>query len=130
MKTGRFIRFYGRAPADTVTGTTIALSAYMARRDDPVLEYSERSFSVALSNHADFTGALAYIRASGARFVVTDNTRGGHAAELAQEITRQLGMAARPSTVAWSREWGYRGREHIFLFFHKLWRTAFNFANA
>ena len=109
LKAGRFIRFYGTGDepaADTVTGTTITLSAHMAKRDDPILEYSERSFSVALSNHADFTGTLDYIRATGARYVVTDNTRGGHAAELAHEISRQLGIAARPSTVAWSREWG------------------------
>ena len=64
------------------------------------------SAAVALSNHADFSGTLEYIRATGARYVVTDNTRGGHAAELAQEVTRQLGIPARPSTVAWSREWG------------------------
>jgi putative mRNA 3-end processing factor len=109
LKTGRFIRFYGTGdepPADTVAGTTITLSAYMAKPDDPVMVYSERSFSVALSNHADFVGTLDYIRATGARYVVTDNTRGGHGAELAEQISHQLGIVARPSTVAWSREWG------------------------
>ncbi len=37
--------------------------------------------------------------------VVSDNTR-GHAAELALEVTRRLGIPARPSTPAYSREWG------------------------
>jgi len=61
---------------------------------------------VALSNHADFAGTIDYIRTTGARYVVTDNKRGGHAVELAQEVTRLLGIPARPSTVAWSNEWG------------------------
>jgi hypothetical protein len=43
-------------------GSSIALSAYMSRRDDPVMEYSHCSFSVALSNHADFVGTLEYIK--------------------------------------------------------------------
>jgi hypothetical protein len=93
-------------PVEIGTGTTITLSAYMAKPNDPVMEYSERSFSVALSNHADFDGTLEYIRATGARYVVTDNTRGGHGVELAQEVTRRLGIPARPSTASTSREWG------------------------
>lgn len=109
LKGGRFFRFYGMGdqfPVEIGAGSTITLSAYMAKREDPVMEYSECSFSVALSNHADFNGTLEYVRASGARYVVTDNWRGGHAAELAQEITRHLGIPARPSTATRSREWG------------------------
>jgi putative mRNA 3-end processing factor len=106
---GRFIRFYGLgdgSPVETRTGTTISLSAFMSRPDDPVLEYSERSYRVALSNHADFNGTLEYVRATGAKYVVTDNTRGGHALELALEIRSRLGIEARPSSLEFSREWG------------------------
>src|SRR5262249_1076376 len=56
IKDGRYIRFYSTGdglPVDTAMGTTITLSAYMARPDDPVLEYSDRSYRVAMSNHAD-----------------------------------------------------------------------------
>jgi len=77
----------------------------MARPDDPILEYSDCSFGVALSNHADFVGTLEYIRATKAKYVVTDNTR-GHAAELALEVTARPGIPARPSTTTYSREWG------------------------
>jgi putative mRNA 3-end processing factor len=108
LKSGRFIRFYGTGdefPVQFTKGSAITLSAYMARRDDPVMEYSDCSFSVALSNHADFVGTLEYIKATKAKYVVTDNTR-GQAAELAQEVTRQLGIPARPSTSTYSREWG------------------------
>ena len=58
-------------------GTTIVLSAFASHNTKPVTEFSEKSFSVALSNHADFEGTLAYIEATGAEFVVTDNTRHG-----------------------------------------------------
>jgi putative mRNA 3-end processing factor len=109
LKADKFIRVHGTGdqfPVDIGNATTINLSAYMSRPDDPVMEYSESSFQVALSNHADFPGTIEYVRATGAKYVVTDNTRGGHAAELAIELTRLLGVTARPSTVTWSREWG------------------------
>jgi hypothetical protein len=60
----------------------------MSRRDDPVLEYSDTAYRVALSDHADFEGTLEYISATGAKAVVTDNTRGGNAIALALEIQR------------------------------------------
>jgi putative mRNA 3-end processing factor len=108
QRSGRFIRFYGTGdefPVQIAKGSTITLSAYMARADDPVMEYSDCAFGVALSNHADFTGTLEYIQATKAKYVVTDNTR-GHGAELAIEVTRRLGIRARPSTTTYSREWG------------------------
>lgn len=101
------IQFYGhgdRKPVDPV-GTTIALSAFMADPLDPVLEYSERSYRVALSNHADFDGTLEYVRATGASHVVCDNTRGA-GIELAQAISSQLRIAARPSLGQPSPLWG------------------------
>ena len=39
----------------------------MNKTNDPVIEYSERGYSVALSNHADFTGTLDYVAATGAK---------------------------------------------------------------
>jgi putative mRNA 3-end processing factor len=106
---GRFVRLYGFGdgfPVDLGLGTTITLSAYMARRDDPVLDYTDRSYGVALSNHADFEGTLAYIQATGAKYVITDNTRSGHGVELALEIKSRLGIEAEPSHHVQTREWG------------------------
>ena len=105
----RHIRIYGAgdaAPSDIDRGSRVTLSAYFTRPDDPVVEYTHRAFAVALSDHADFNGTLEYIRASGAKFVVTDNSRGGRAYGLATEITRRLGIPARPSTNYESRSWG------------------------
>ena len=106
---GRFIRFYGLRdgfPVDPTLGTTVALSAHMSDPRDPILEYSERSYRVALSNHADFEGTLEYVKATGAKYVLTDNTRGGHAVELALEIKSELGIEAEPSSHGLTREWG------------------------
>jgi putative mRNA 3-end processing factor len=109
IKTSRYIRCYGKGdqcPVQLKTGTTITLSAFMSNPDDPVLEYSPRALSVALSNHADFEGTLEYVKATGATYVLTDNSRGGHAVELAQIIRDRMGIAADPSELISSNEWG------------------------
>lgn len=109
ITTRRHIRVYGRGdslPTEPGGGTTIVLSAFSASSSDPVIEYSGSSYQVALSNHADFNGTLEYIQATGAKYVVTDNARGGHAVELAHEISARLSIAARPSSNEASAEWG------------------------
>lgn len=106
---GRYIRVYSkgdRFPAQIVDGTTIALSAYMTNRRNPVLEYSQRAYRIALTDHADFTGTVEYVEATGAKYVVTDNTRGGHAIALAFALRERLGVDARASSNHESLEWG------------------------
>ena len=106
---GRYIRLYDTRdlrPTDTGGATLITLSAYMSRLDDPVLEYSETSFCVALSDHADYEGTLEYVRNTGAKKVITDNCRGGHGVELALALRQELGIDAQPSTNQREREWG------------------------
>jgi putative mRNA 3-end processing factor len=105
---GRFVRFYGKGDRLPVqpTGVMLTLSAYMSNPDDPIAEFSDRAFGVALSNHADFDGTLAYVEATGAKFVLTDSMRGAHSLELALEIQRRLGKEARPSSHAATHEWG------------------------
>ena len=108
IKRTRYVRFYSkgdRTPVDLKEGTKIVLSAYMNKTSDPVIEYSDRGYSVALSDHADFNGTLEYILATGATSVVTDNTR-GHGVELALAIKHRLGITVRPSSNLESHEWG------------------------
>lgn len=105
---GRYIRLYSKGdklPVMLPEGVMITLSAFMARSDDPVQEYSERAYCVALSNHADFRGTLDYICATKAKYIVTDNTR-THGVELAEAIRNRLGIEARPSSNHNSHEWG------------------------
>jgi len=109
MKEGRYIRLYGKReipPSDPSGNTVIILSAYMTSPNEPLLELSEWSYRVAMPSHADFEGTLEYVKATGATAVVTDNSRGGHAIELAVALKRRLGIEARPSSEAFSRSWG------------------------
>jgi putative mRNA 3-end processing factor len=108
LKKSHYVRFYSkgdRYPVDLKEGTGIVLSAFMNHTNNPIVEYSERGYSVALSNHADFIGTLEYVSATRAKYVVTDNTR-GNGVELALALRTRLGVAARPSTNIDSREWG------------------------
>jgi len=109
LKSDRFIRFYGMGdqfPVQLKSGTAITLSAFMTNPDSPVLEYSDRALSVALTNHADFEGTLEYVKATGTKHVVTDNSRGGHAVELALELKSRLGIESTASRLEISHEWG------------------------
>jgi len=109
LKNGRYVRVYGkgdRVPVDRGTSSRVTLSAFMTRPDDPVLEYSDTAYRIALSDHADFEGTLQYILATGAKSVVTDNTRGGNGVTLALEIQAQLSIPAKPSSNKASKEWG------------------------
>ena len=106
---GRYIRLFGtgdRPPTNTSEATSITLNASMSRLDDPVVEYSEKAFRVALSDHADYEETLEYVRATEAKKVMTDTTRGGHGVELAQALKRELGIDAQPSNNQHVREWG------------------------
>lgn len=109
IKNSKHIRFFGkgdRMPIDFGKASTITLSAYMTKPDEPILEFSERSYSVALSNHADFNETLEYVKNTNAKFVVTDNSRNGHSHELASEIRNSLGIEAIAADCTCSHEWG------------------------
>ena len=98
-----FVRLYSKGDGygnELPEGTTIECSAFMVPADEPLLRFSSRAYRVALSNHADFEGTLAFVKATGARTVVTDNTR-NHGIDLAVAINAHLdGVRAEPSTNA------------------------------
>ena len=109
LKNSKYIRFYGkgdRMPLDPIKASTIVLSAYMTKPDEPIIEHSERSCGIAISNHADFEQTLEYVKATNAKYVVTDNSRNGHAFELASEIRNRLGIEAVAAECTYSHEWG------------------------
>lgn len=98
LESARYIRFYGMDETPKVGGgTEIILSGFMSDPADPVRTYSAHSIRIAMSDHADFDGIMSYIEESGARVVVTDNTR-NHGIELAMAIRERLGIDAHPST--------------------------------
>lgn len=105
-----YVRVYSAGdmrPVDILHGATIKLSAYFTRPDSPIVEYSPRSFGIALSGHADFNGTLEYVAATGARYVVTDNSRGGRGIDLAIELRSRLGIEAMPSKNKFTKMWGF-----------------------
>jgi len=98
-----YIRLYSKGDGfgnEPIVDTSIKCSAFMSTHSasSPLMEFSEKSFSVALSNHADFRETLKYIEATGASRVITDNTR-NHGIVLANAINEQLsGVHAQPSS--------------------------------
>ena len=87
-----YVRLYSKGDGfgnELLEGTTITCSAYMVDTRNPLMIYSDRSYSVALSNHADFEETLAYVEATGAKRVVTDNTR-NHGCQLAIAINQRF----------------------------------------
>lgn len=96
-----YVRLYSRGESfqnELIEGSTISCSAYMVDYDYPLKTYSERAYQVALSNHADFRQTLEYIQATGAKYVVTDNTR-NYGVVLAMAINSSLeGVTAVPSS--------------------------------
>ena len=101
LKERSYVRLYSKGDGfgnELIEGTGVTCSAYMVRTDHPLLKFSERAYRVALSNHADFEETLAYIEATGARTIVTDNTR-NYGIDLAIAINGRLtGVRAEPST--------------------------------
>ena len=102
IEDGSYVRLYSKGDGygnELVDGTTIECSAYMVvGTDQPMLQFSDRAYRIALSNHADFEGTLAYVEATRAKTVVTDNTR-NHGVDLAVAINARLvSVRAEPST--------------------------------
>lgn len=96
-----YVRLYSKGDGfgnEIVQGTSITCSAFMVDTAHPLLTFSERAYRVALSNHADFEETLQFIEATGARSVVTDNTR-NHGVDLAIAINNRFDdLQAIPST--------------------------------
>jgi putative mRNA 3-end processing factor len=107
VKDRGYVRLYSKGDgfeAERIEGTTVTISAYMADLSHPLTTYSDRAYKVALSNHADFEGTLAYVEATKAHRVVTDNTR-NHGCQLALAITERLGVEAEPSSNQGGPRW-------------------------
>ena len=109
VKERSYIRLYSKGDGfrnELIEGTTITCSAYMVDSNHPRKAFSERAYSIALSNHADFHETLAYVEATGAKKVVTNNTQ-NHGRELAIAINNHLSCThAQPSTNSPEPRWG------------------------
>ena len=76
-----------------VDAAYIALSGFRVSGSSPVVSISGDSyFQVGLSDHADFSQVVEYVKASGAQHVLVDNTRGGRAVECARNLREALSV--------------------------------------
>ena len=102
IDSGKYVRFY-RTKGDRMPqygfseGTTIILRPYVSDTLEPGHEYTSGDVRFDMSDHANFDGALEYVKATGAKYVITDQTRGSeYAPDLATAIKYSLGIEAKP----------------------------------
>ncbi len=72
----------------------VIVSAYMVPREEPIVQYGDKTYRVALTDHADFHGTIDYVAAASPKVVIVDNSRGGDARTLAEEIRARLSIRA------------------------------------
>jgi putative mRNA 3-end processing factor len=72
----------------------IIVSAFMVPREEPIVQFSPKTYRVALTDHADFNATIEYVEKAAPKLVITDNSRGGDARTLADEIRERLKIDA------------------------------------
>jgi len=95
VKTGWYVffahlntaRIYGKQSV-----TNIVLSGW--EFSEPLRQINEKTYLVALSDHADFEQLLEYVEKSKPKIVITDASREGSAYILAREIKKKLSIPA------------------------------------
>jgi hypothetical protein len=108
IRSGSYIRITSKGDREPIDpkGTTIVLSAFAScKQEQPIIERSDRSFAVAMSDHGDLGSTIEFVRRSGAKRVITDNSR-GRGIELAETLRQILNVDARPSSNRQSLLWG------------------------
>jgi putative mRNA 3-end processing factor len=111
MAEGRYVFFEGKgdpSPTNRDFGYNIRLSAMYTSTDEAIVDFTDNSCAIAISNHADFVGTLEFVERSGASRVLTDNIRGSHGVDLAMALRERLGIDAQASESdrSHSRAWG------------------------
>ena len=114
LNSDHYIRFLGTGDKpiieDYPNSTLITLKALYGRSNEPITRHLgvREDFHIAYSDHADFNGTIDYIKATGAKFVLTDPSRSGmeRATELAKKIRSILNIKAKPAENIPSQLWG------------------------
>jgi len=88
------IAFYHMASAGKVGLGSFRVYVSGWEFNSPCRKISEKKYVVALSDHSDFDGLIAYVRRSKPKLVITDNFRAGHAETLAKQIRKRFGISA------------------------------------
>jgi Predicted exonuclease of the beta-lactamase fold involved in RNA processing len=72
--------------------TSFILSGWEFKQ--PIKKLGEKTYNVALSDHADFDELIEYVEQSSPRFVIVDGSRSVYAETLSREIRRRTGIKA------------------------------------
>jgi len=97
---------YKERPITNPRFPTYIITARYRQQNTPIMNLSGDIYTVSISDHADFEGTLAYVEASGAKKVMCDNSRSGHAPDLAVALKHRLGIEAVVSSNVPSFHWG------------------------
>lgn len=95
IKSGWYVFFAHLSAARTYSSRSavnIVLSGW--EFTEPLRQINEKTYLVALSDHADFEDLLEYVKRSRPKVVITDASREGSAYMLAREIRKKLSIPA------------------------------------
>ena len=93
-RNGSCVAFYHMNSRKTVGTNSPRICVSGWEFNSPCRRVSEREHVIALSDHSDFSGLIAYVKRSKPKRVITDNYRISHAETLAKEISKRLGIPA------------------------------------
>jgi Cft2 family RNA processing exonuclease len=106
----KYIMFYNNKrdlPSDTSDHISIWIKCLYHRNSGPLTVHGDNSYTVAISDHADFNDTIDYIRNVKPKFVYTDpTTNKKYANNLSNEIKKLLGIKSKPAKVNLGYEWG------------------------
>lgn len=109
-KEGPYIELYYKSEQllyEPKNSTTIDLTAFWIKSEEPCLELADSVYRIGISDHADFGETLEYVRETEAKVVLAVNQINVKSAgRLASAITKRLGISAKPAKPVYSRAWG------------------------
>jgi len=95
-KNDAYVAFYHMNSRRYVGKDALRINVSGWEFSSPKRQIADNEHIIALSDHADFHGLLNYVRESNPKLVITDDYRVGDAKVLAKEITKRLGIKAKP----------------------------------
>jgi Cft2 family RNA processing exonuclease len=106
----KYIKFYRNKsvlPSDTSDHISIRLKSVYHRNSGPLTVHGDNSYTVAISDHADFNETIEYIQNVKPKYVFTDPaTSMKNASNLSKEIIKKLRIESKPAKVNTKYEWG------------------------
>lgn len=104
-KNDAYVAFYHMNSRRYVGKDALRINVSGWEFSSPKRQIADNEHIIALSDHADFNGLLNYVKESNPKLVITDDYRVGDAKVLAKEITKRLGIKAKPMPELKNAHW-------------------------